>query len=63
MNAGLRTPPRTPLRVHAAEQKRVCQAGGPIDRRIDDGARLENGEEQVRRDAQAETFIHARARV
>ena len=46
MNAGLRTPPRTPLRVHAAEQKQVCRAGGLIDRRIDDGARLENGEFQ-----------------
>jgi hypothetical protein len=45
MNAGLRTSSRTPMLVHAAETKQVCRAGRSVDRRIDDDAGLENGEE------------------
>jgi hypothetical protein len=63
MNAGLRTPPRTPLLVHAAEQKQVCRAGGPIDRRIDDGARLENGDKHIADGDPADTCLRARARI
>ena len=30
-----------------SSKKQVCRAGGPVDRRIDDGAGLENGDEGV----------------